>query len=730
MRTSYKIIETEDELWELISYCKQTGYCSFDFETNTTKVHEHYFYPTILGISFQPGSGWIIPLGHKDSPFREYWQKVLRVFALEVIENPSIVKVAWNALFDGRIFRKYGYRIRGRYMDAMLAKYILNEERPSDLKSMVAMFLPDFSGYDLSGKPGQKASEEANRKYWSNVPLEELSKYCAGDCEFTLRIFLHLEQRLIESDLYYWLRNFYMPLVRQISDTILKGVHVDREYLVQIIGEYQEEIAQKQADLYNIPIIEEFQEIIIEDRLNAYLDELDDKIDYGGLSQRQIDNLEERMSLLEAGQWVTQKEAKLFEPLNFASPKQMIELFYTHEDGFEFPVLAKTKTKAPSTSEETLLKLQFEDESGFIKGLLELRALSKLYSTYVKNVYEDFLSEDDTIHPTYLLHGTVTGRLSSRQPNFQNIPRTTTSSKIKKMYIAPPGRYFLEVDLSQAELRTAAEASKDEAMIQIFKEGKNMHVATAAKMFDVDYDLINSARKDESHPQHIDMVKKHKSAKVLNFTIFYGAGPKKVMEFLIERTGDKYTVKDAAAFINRWFDAFPEAEKWIENTRKKAKKDGYVTSIFGRKRRLPILMDKANEKWEQGLWNEALRQSVNSLTQSMSSDITQWISIQVYIAILRGELPSYLRLVSTVHDSNEYYPKKEDLKLVTDKVLQISSDLPDIKKYLRGALFQVPMKASAEYGLSWGHMFPYNPREDKDYVTEYEILSQREKDTP
>lgn len=297
------------------------------------------------------------------------------------------------------------------------------------------------------------------------------------------------------------------------------------------------------------------------------------------------------------------------------------------------------------------------------------------------------------------------------------------------MYVAPPGHYFLEVDLSQAELRVAAEMAKDINMTKIFKDGKNIHVATAAGMFDVDYNLINSARKDDKHEQHIDMVKKHKSAKVLNFTIFYGAGPNKVKDFLIERTGDKYTFKDAVNFTDKWFDAFPEAEEWIQKMRKKAIKNGYSINMFGRKRRLPILLDKSNAKWEPGIWNEALRQAVNAPIQSASSDVTQWISIQVYIAVLKGELPDYLHLISTVHDSNEYYPKKEDLKQVADKILEISKDLPDIKKYLRAELVRVPMKASAEYGLSWGEMHSYNPAEDKDYIQEYEDLSLEKKES-
>ena len=138
---------------------------------------------------------------------------------------------------------------------------------------------------------------------------------------------------------------------------------------------------------------------------------------------------------------------------------------------------------------------------------------------------------------------------------------------------------------------------------------------------------------------------------------------------------------------------------------------------------------KLNEKYERGAWNEALRQAVNAPIQGASSDITQWISIQVYLAVLRGELPDYLHLISTVHDSNEYLPKVEDFKWVADKVLEISKELPDIKRYLRAEFKRVPMKASVEYGLNWGEMFTYNPKEDTDYVEKYENLSLEKKNT-
>lgn len=714
MRTNWKLVTNLKELQELIQYCQEEQVACLDWESNGSAVHADWFFPTILGVSFRPGSGWIIPLAHHESPFKDNWRAVLRRFARGVVENPAVTKYVFNGLFEYRIFLKYGHKPRGRFLDVMLMKYLLHEERPNDLKSLVDNLLPEFSGYDLTGKPGKKAKPDAIRKFWENVPIEELGKYCAGDCDFTLRLGIHFENQLLDKGLYQLFRNLYMPAIRILSNTILQGVMVDRDYLAGQVEEFKGKIDICLGKIFDIDEIRDYSEDLVEYRIADYIFELETEIERGDLSDRQIDLRETKISRLEAGDPVTKKEVKLFERLNFGSVKQMSDLLYLSDEGFGFPILQRTDSGAPSTSEETLLKLQSQDDTGFIKALLDYRGLQKLYTTYIKGIYEDHLTPQDNIHPGYLPHGTVTGRLSSRGPNFQNIPRTSTSSVIKNMFIAPKDHFFVEMDLSQAELRYAADVSGDKAMLKIFAEGKNIHVATAALVFGVDYNLLNKARKDTNHPEHEDMVKKHKSAKVLNFTIFYGAGARKVADFLSEKTGIYHSPQEAQDFIDKWFESFPQCGKWIASERKKAERDGFVTNLFGRKRRLPILLNPKNKRSQPGKWNEALRQSINAQVQSGSSDITQWINIKVYEAILDGRLPSYMRLVSTVHDSIEFYIHKEDMQRVLPFMLNISSSLPGMEEGLGAKLKKVPMKASAEYGLNWGTMYSYDPVKDKD----------------
>jgi DNA polymerase-1 len=712
MRTNFKIIKSRTELDELISYCQETSIASIDFETNSTNVSDLHFIPTILGVSFQCGSGWIIPLAHKDSPFKSRWKSILKKFGREVVEHPGIDKYFYNAMFEYRIFLHYDILPKGRIFDPMLMKYLLWEERPNDLKSMVDSLLPEFAGYDLEGKPGKKAKPEAIRDFWENVPLRKLSKYCAGDADFTLRLGLHWERLLIEKGFNKLFRNMYMPLVRILAKTVYNGVMVDREYLKTQLVKYKEDLDSKLAEIMDLDIVYEFNEDFKQGKTDAYIEDLEDEIESGTLSPRSEQNREDKISRIEAGDPQTKKEIALFEDINLNSATQLRELLYTHDSGFNFPVINRTDGGEPSTAEDTLLELMTEYDEPFIQMLLDYRALSKMYTTYIYNIYHEKLTHNDKIHPSYLLHGTVTNRLSSRGPNFQNIPRATTAAPIKKMFHAPPEHFFVEVDYSQAELRYAAEVSGDKAMLEIFNSGKNIHVGTASRVFGIDYDTIQLARKDELHPDHLDMIKKHKAAKVLNFTIFYGAGDQKVAEFITQRTGDRHTKEDARRFINQWFEAFPECEKWIKKQHRFAKKHGYVQSIFGIRRRLPIFLNPSNEKTQKGAWNTALRQSVNAEIQGASSNLTQWFNIAVHLEILRGNLPSYMHLVSTVHDSIEFYVHKNDAHWVFPRLIQVAKELPEMEKYLGVGLKRVPMKASLEYGINWGVMHEFTGREE------------------
>jgi DNA polymerase I-like protein with 3'-5' exonuclease and polymerase domains len=377
-----------------------------------------------------------------------------------------------------------------------------------------------------------------------------------------------------------------------------------------LVKTYADKLEQCEKDLRNLKIIKRYEIKKTEYIKQKFIRELKNKLEEK-VSEKVKSNIEQKINDCIAGRFTTKKDLEKFEPLNFSSPNQMIELLFTSEYGFEFKIVkytidkkTKKETDRPSTDEDVLTQLKPKDKSGFIELLLNHRELSKLYSTYILGIYEK-LSTDAVIHTSFLLHGTVTGRLSSREPNLQNIPRSTTSTDIKKMFIPRPGYLLLQLDYSQAELRVLASLAQEDTMLSWFKAGFDIHLATACKKRGWDYKEKLKILKDENHSEHIEIVKERKKAKTTNFGIAYEQGGKALAEKMTEQ-GIPTTKEQAERILKEWFQDFPKVKKYIEKQHRFAERNAFVRSIWGRKRRLPNV-DSSNF----GKKIEALRQSTN-----------------------------------------------------------------------------------------------------------------------
>jgi DNA polymerase I-like protein with 3'-5' exonuclease and polymerase domains len=695
----YHIVQDIGELHQLIRYCKQTGYCSSDFESTGTSAMYPGSKPTILGVSFQPGSAWIIPLAHKESIFQDNWVRVLQLFGREIIENPIIVKIGQNIKYEMNWWRKYGIIMRGRVFDTMLAKYILDEERPHDLKSMVERFIPEHAGYDLPGQPSDKATPEQMIMFWSNVPLETLSKYCALDADLTFRLWIFFEQRLIDNGFYPLFRNMMMMASRVLSEAEYEGMEVDMGYVKSLIDIYQQRISDCDKALRNNPLILKYEK----ERLRVVKQDI--------LSEYAVTGNRKKASVLLAGGYNTKKEKELLASINFGSPKQMIELLFDNEYGFRFDIVKfttdkKTKkpTKTPSTDEDTLTELLIQDDTGFIKSLLEYRELTKLYSTYIDGIWKRTHS-DNRVHGSFLLHGTVTGRLSSRNPNLQNIPRDTTSSDIKKMFIAPKGWLILQLDYSQAELRVLATSAKEETMIKWFKDGKDIHTASCALKWGVEYDFILGILKDDNNPDFKLWKARRKQAKTINFGIVYGQTAIKLAENLAKE-GEKVTINEAQEFLDDFNRQFPKIRRFIDRQKKFAAQNGYVYNLFGRKRRL---LNINSDNW--GKKSEAERQSVNAPIQGAASDFALFSSILIRESKKKGIIPSELIQVGTVHDSLIFYFNPLIIHSAIPVLYEICRN-PETKTWFNFEIQDIEMKVDFEIGKNWGELHAYDKTVD------------------
>lgn len=616
MKTRYHIIKSYSELEKLVEACLKTGYASVDFETNAEPIYNDTFKPTILSVTFQPGSGISIPLQHfecSESHINKTWLEWLTYFGRNVIENPNVVKIAWNWKFDNQIFQRYNIYSRGTVIDGMLAKYLLNEERPNGLKDMVRRFLPEFSDYEKY--------DSFDSIPWSKKPLKKLCEYGCMDTDFTFRLSIFFESFIIKKGFYNLYRNLIMPASKVLQSAEKNGLPFDVELNVKLREKYNNLINEYNTKLRSIRTVQRYQNYIIKKRKEDYIETLESEIEElrEEGKDRQVKTREQKLSRIIAGEYTTKAELKLIEEVNFSSQKQMVDLLYNSNHGFKFPVIAytvdkhKKPTNNPSTAEDTLIKLKEHDKSGFIDTLLDLRGVQTINSTFIVGL-GDLVQSDGGVHPTFLIHGTVSGRLSSRNPNGQNIPKTMVNPDVKLQFIPPKNQLFLCYDYSQAELRILAHLANESTMLEWFRTGKDIHLASACKKYHENYDEIIKIYQDEQHPEYKLWKKRRKQAKTINFGIVYEQSAAKLAESL-STPEEPVSKEEGQQFLDDYFKTFPKVKKFMEKQHKFMEKHGYCVSLFGRKRRCPKVYSE-----NYGEYLEALRQCVDDKTEALTID--------------------------------------------------------------------------------------------------------------
>jgi DNA polymerase I-like protein with 3'-5' exonuclease and polymerase domains len=590
METKYKIITNKQELKKLIQCCKQTGYASVDFETNAEPIYNKSFKPTILSVTFQPGFGCSIPLDHFET--KKYtskgwnWKKMLRKFGEEVIENPNVVKVAWNYKFDDQIFQKYNIYYRGVCLDGMLAKYLLNEEKPNDLKSMVRRYLPEYGDYEKQDK--------FDKIPWDKKEMEPLCHYGCQDTDYTLRLMLFFEKKLIDLGLYNTYRNLIMTASRVLTSVEKNGLYVDMAFNQELLDSYLPKIEAAKEAIYNLPKVKKFTKLYNQSKIEKYIAKLEEEIENldPRVDKRKIQSREQKIANIRAGVFTTKKELELIRPVSLGSSVDLPQLMYS-EEGFNFEVIKKNDSGKPSTDEETLTNLRLtvkkpdSPKAVFLDSLLELRGLEKMYKTYIEGWHEK-TQDDDRLHGRFLIHGTTSGRLSSAEPNAQQIPKTSVDPNIKKQLVAPKGTLYIASDFSQAELRIMAHLSGDETYLNAFNSGQDPHLAIAATKYHVPYEEALKIYEDENHPDHKIWKVRRKQAKQIAFGLIYGIGAKLLAVKLSDpKSGIIVTPEEAQKEMDIFFGQHPKLKTFLKKQEKFLRKNGYLVSLFGRKRRLP-----------------------------------------------------------------------------------------------------------------------------------------------
>ncbi len=367
----------------------------------------------------------------------------------------------------------------------------------------------------------------------------------------------------------------------------------------------------------------------------------------------------------ELGQRILELENEAYaiagQPFNLASPKQLGEIFF---DKLGMPVIKKTATGARSTNEEVLEKLA--EDYPLPKKLLEHRSLSKLKGTYTDKLAQLAHPRTGGVHTHYAQAVAVTGRLSSNEPNLQNIPiRTPEGRRIRAAFVAPPGRVIASADYSQIELRIMAHLSGDAALLQAFRDGLDVHRATAAEVFGVALEQVSSEQR--------------RYAKVINFGLIYGMGSFGLAKNLgIE-------VKAAAAYIDRYFQRYPGVKQYMDDTRALAKAQGYVETVLGRRLYLPEI-NSPNGPRRAG----AERAAINAPMQGTAADLIKLAMVQVQ-AVLDAQKPAIL-MVLQVHDELVFELPESEVDWLRAEIPRLMAGVAQLK---------VPLLAEVGVGQNW-----------------------------
>jgi DNA polymerase-1 len=367
----------------------------------------------------------------------------------------------------------------------------------------------------------------------------------------------------------------------------------------------------------------------------------------------------------ELGQRLLELEEQAFalagQPFNLNSPKQIGEIFFNQ---LKLPIIKKTASGAPSTDEEVLQKLA--EDYPLPKLLLDFRGLAKLKSTYTDKLPKMVNPRTGRVHTTYGQATAVTGRLASTDPNLQNIPvRTEEGRRIREAFIAPEGSVIVSADYSQIELRIMAHLSQDEGLLRAFREGQDVHRATAAEVFNVTPLEVTADQR--------------RVAKVINFGLIYGMSA-------FGLASNLGIGRDAAKlYIDRYFARYPGAARYMDETRQTARERGYVETVFGRRLWLPDI-NGGNGPRRQA----AERAAINAPMQGTAADLIKLSMLAVQGWLERDAMRS--RLVMQVHDELVLEVPQDELAVVRERLPELMCGV---------ATLRVPLVAEVGAGANW-----------------------------
>ena len=590
---SYKLLDTEKDIYTFLSAIKNCETVCIDTETTSTNALE----AELVGISLsvKEGEAVYIPIA-ADKAAATTRLEILR----PLIEDEKICKVGQNIKYDLTVLANYGLELRGKMFDTMIAHDVLQPELYHGMDDLAEIYL-NYETIKITELIGAKGKNQRNMR---DLSPADICDYACEDADITLRLKNILEKEIKEAGIEELFYNIEMPLIPVLAYMERNGARIDTNALRET----------------------------------------------SALLGKRLDEIEEEIFTL-AG-----------EAFNIASPKQVGDILFGKLKIVDKP--KKTKTGQFVTSEEVLAQLQ--NRHPIVKNILQFRGLKKLLSTYIDSLPALVNSRTGKIHTSYNQTVTATGRLSSSNPNLQNIPiRDEDGKEVRKAFIPDDGCLFLSVDYSQIELRIMAHLSGDSNMIEDFRSGYDIHAATAAKIYKKP---IEEVTKDE-----------RRKAKVANFGIIYGIS----VFGLAERMNVNRF--EAKTLIDNYFETYKGVADYIEKCKQDAKLNGYVETIFKRKRYLPDI--NSHNAVVRGY---AERNAVNAPIQGSAADIIKVAMINIYRRMKEQQMRS--TMILQVHDELNFNVVPEEKEAMQALV---------VEEMQQAFAMQVPLVADYGWGANW-----------------------------
>ncbi len=579
----------------------------FCFDTETTGLDP--FSDELLGIAWcwQAGEAYYLPI----DLIKKSKKDLLKIFT-----DSEIKKIGHNLKFDIEVLHTYfGQKVAGVYFDTMVASYVLNPgHRQHNLDTLAFV---EF-GYQM--QPIEELIGKGKTEItMADVPLEKVSWYSGEDADLTFRLYQKYKPELEKENLNSLFNTLEMPLVEVLAQIEKNGVKIDNESL------------QEQS------------------------------VEFG-----------KRIKAIEKKAWKLAGEE-----FNLASPKQLKEILFEKME-IDAHGLAKTKTGI-STGASELKKLagwlrennESKDKIEIIDLLMEFRELSKLKSTYLDALPAIINPIDNRVHTSFNQTVTSTGRLSSSEPNLQNIPiRTELGGPIRRAFTAEPGFKIVKADYSQIELRIIASLANDQKMLDIFNSGGDIHTMTAA--------IIHGIKPEEVTKEI------RRTAKEVNFGVLYGMGA----WGLSSRTG--ISNNEAQQFIFKYFETFSGVKQWLDETVEIAREKGYVETLYGRRRFIPEINSSIGQ-----VRSSAERMAVNMPIQGTAADLIKLAMIKI-----QAELPKVsakTKMVLQVHDELVFEVPDKEVKKVAKFIDETMCSVMKLR---------APIEVEVSAGDNWGETTP------------------------